>query len=236
MNKFQALFGIEQKKIRKNILLLPFVPAKTLEIFGLKTLSNGRPFAAASTDTLSIIRTNIGASFVGDAVMYMKDSPAENIFLLGSCGLFNKKFGSHIGSLVTPTTVYGLESFSDIITHRLQPASPVHPDGELLRSFIETTKLNLVSTTCVSFGSLYFESTHAHAFDRLNADVIEMECSALFHAAKETGKRAMALLYITDILGEKAFYNEPAPSDKKSLTDAISQACHAVDLFSKKNA
>lgn len=236
MDKFTTLFGIEREKIRKNVLLLPFLPPKTLDIFGLKTLSNGRPFAAASTHSLTIIRTNIGANFVGDALMYLKDTPAENIFFLGSCGLFNKKLVPDIARLLTPTTAYGLESFSDIITNHLSTPPAIHSDSELLRDFIEKTRLDLLSVTCVSFGSLYFEDTHSHIFHDLNADVIEMECAALFHAAKATGKRAIALLYVSDILGEKPFYNELSPAHKKSLADTINQACTAIDLFTQENA
>ena len=236
MDNFKALFGIEEKEIRRNVLLLPFLPPKTLEVFGLKTLSSGRPFASASTDSLSIIRTNIGASFTGDAVMYLKDTPAENLFFLGSCGLFNQHIATDSGRLLTPATAYAVESFSDIMTHRLPEPFAVHPDTELLRHFIDTTKLDLLSATCLSFGSLYFEDTYTDMFQRLNIDIVEMECAAFLHAAKNTGKRAMALLYITDILGKKSFYAETSPSDKKSLADTINQACNAIDLFAKKNA
>lgn len=235
MNKFSALFGIDQEKIRKNVLLLPFLPPRVLETFGIKALSNGKPFAAASTNTLSIIRTNIGPQFVGDALMYLKNSPAENIFFLGSCGLFNKKLNAHLGTLVAPKTAYALESFSDIVTQRTPTPSPAHPDEKLLEDFLKTTTLNPLSTVCVSFGSLYFENTYFQTFQDLNADIIEMECAAFFHASHKTGKRAAALLYITDILDEKEFHVGTSPADKKSLADTINQACKAIDLFAQKN-
>jgi purine-nucleoside phosphorylase len=235
MERFKSLFGIDRDTVQKTALLLPFVPPRALEILGIKTLANGTVFSSASTGNLTVIKTGMGAPFVGDAVMYLSGSPCQNILFLGSCGLINRKLGLGIGSLVIPSAVFGMESFSDILTGRLQEPVAVHPDSGLLNDFTEVTGLDIQRSAGISFGSFYHEDAFMTVFRRLGVDVVDMECAALFSAARKTGKRALALLFVSDILGEKNFYSELSPEDKKSLANSISQAYQAILKFTAQN-
>jgi purine-nucleoside phosphorylase len=235
MERFKSLFGIDRDTVRKTVLLLPFIPPRTLETLGIKTLSSGLVFSAASSENLTVIKTGTGAGFVGDAVMYLAGAPCQDIIFLGSCGLINRKLGLGIGSLITPSATFSMESFSDILSGRLQEPVSVHPDSGLLNDFIEVTGLEIQRSGCISFGSLFHEDAFMPVFRRLGVDVIEMECAALFNAARKTGKRALALLYVSDILGEKNFYFELSPEDKKSLANGVSQASQAILKFAAQN-
>jgi purine-nucleoside phosphorylase len=231
MDRFTAIFGIDQDQIEKNCLLLPFVPPGALKELGVKELSAGAVFSSASVKGLTVIKTGIGASFVGDSVLYLSKTGCENIFFLGSCGLINNKLGLRVGDLVFPTVAYAFESFTDILTQRMQRPDGAYPDSGLMSDFLESTGLDLHRSACVSFASLYHEDSFVPVFQRLGADVIEMECAALFHAARQAGKKALALLFISDILSTKPHYETPLPEDKKSLTEGVRQACTAIKTF-----
>jgi purine-nucleoside phosphorylase len=231
MDRFTAVFGIEKEKIEKNCLLLPFLPAGVLKEFGVKELNQGAVYSSASVKGLTVIKTGIGANFVGDAVLYLAKASCENIFFLGSCGLINNKLGLRLGDLVFPTVAYPFESFTDILTQRIQKPLGSYPDSGLMSDFLETTGLDLHRSACVSFSSLYQEEGFIPVFQRLGADVIEMECAALFHAARKAEKKALALLYISDIPSSKPLYQTPSPEDKKSLIEGTRQACAAIQKF-----
>jgi purine-nucleoside phosphorylase len=231
MDRFTAIFGMDKDKVEKNCLLLPFLPAGVLKELGIKELTPGAVFSSASVKGLTVIKTGIGANFVGDAVLYLAKTNCENIFFFGSCGLINNKLGLRIGDLVFPTVAYPFESFTDILTQRIQKPLGSYPDSGLMSGFLESTGLDLHRSACVSFASLYHEDNFVPVFQRLGADVIEMECAAFFHAARKAEKKALALLYISDILSSKPLYQTPSPEDKKSLANGVSQACQAIGKF-----
>jgi purine-nucleoside phosphorylase len=231
MDRFTAIFGIDKEKIEKNCLLLPFLPAGALKELGIKELSSGAVFSSASVKGLTVIKTGIGANFVGDAVLYLEKTSCENIFFFGSCGLINNKLGLRIGDLVFPTVAYPFESFTDILTQRMQKPLGSYPDSGLMSDFLEATELDLHRSACVSFSSLYHEDDFIPVFQRLGADVIEMECAAFFHASRKAEKKALALLYISDIPSSKPLFAAPSLEDKKSLAEGIRQACAAIRQF-----
>jgi purine-nucleoside phosphorylase len=231
MDRFAAIFGIAKDQIQKNCLLLPFLPAGALRELGIKELSSGAVFSSASLKGLTVIKTGIGANFVGDAALHLAKTRCENVFFLGSCGLINNKLGLRLGDLVFPTVAYPFESFTDILTGRIQKPIGAYPDSGLMSDFLEVTGLELHRSACVSFCSLYHEENFIPLFQRLGADVIEMECAALFHAARKAEKKALALLYISDIPSTKPLYKTPSPEDKKNLAEGIRQACQSINKF-----
>ncbi len=233
MKQFQSLFGIPRESVRKNCLLLPFLPPKTLEVFGIKTLNRGTVFSSANTDNITVIKTGIGAGFVGDAVLYLQGTACQNIFFLGSCGLINKEKGLKIGDLILPGAAYGFESFSDIVDNRIQVPVAAHPDEGLYSRFLQASGATAHACPVVSFASLHEEEKHMGLFRELNADVIEMECAALFLAARKAGKKALALLFISDILEETRFFEELSSANKKSLSAGAEQAAKMIRMFTR---
>ena len=188
-------------------------------------------FASASTNNITIIKTGMSAGFVGDAVLYLQDTACENILFLGSCGLINTGTNLKIGDLILPTAAYPLESFSAIVTGRLEKPEPVYPDQDFMELFRK--HIGRIAHECpvVSFSSLHEEENHLDLFRELKADAIEMETAALFLAARKAGKKALALLFVSDILGKIRFYEKLSPENKESLSRGAEQASKALKEF-----
>ncbi len=232
MKQFQSLFGIPEESVQENCLLLPFLPSKTLEIFGIKEMTRGAIFSSAHTNNITIITTGIGAGFVGDATLYLEKTPCHNIYFLGSCGLITKEKKLDIGDLILPSAAYAFDSFSDIILNRCFNPAPVFPDPQLYSRQINRLPHPPHTGSCASFASLHEEENFIPLFQKMAIDAIEMECAALFLAARKTNKKALALLFISDILGEKRFFEARSASDKKKITNGIALAIKNIKLFS----
>jgi len=235
MTPFKSLFGIEKEDIQHNCLLLPFLPPGVLDNLGIKKLSRGFVFSAGNVNNLTVINTGMGAGLTGDACLYLEKSKCANIIFFGSCGLVNPHPTLGVGSLILPSCAYAYESFSDILNNRLQSPFAARPDQTLIDRFCTSTSITPHRSNCISFASLHEEEKFIPLFNSLNAEIIEMECAALFLAAAKINIKAMALLYISDILQEKRFYEEASSTDKKNLTESISQACHAFLSFVKSS-
>ncbi len=233
LSDFQLLFGMNESSVQKNCLLLPFLPKGTLEFLAIQKLSRGSLFASANTPHFTIIKTGAGPSFIGDAVMYLKETNCQNIFFLGICGLIDKKINTHIGELFVPTLSYNFDSFTDILNEKLNTLYATKPDPTLFDQFlIINSGLNTLSGKCVSFTSLYHQEKYIPLFTTLNAKVIEMETASFFAAAMKTGKRSLAILLISDFLQEKRFFEPLSEKDKKNLTTGIGQAVKAIQKLS----
>ncbi|MBF0620126.1 MAG: hypothetical protein HQL19_08160 [Candidatus Omnitrophica bacterium] len=228
MDQFKYLFGIESASVKKTVILLPFIPGNALELLGVPKLAKGLIFAAASTETFTVIKAGMGAGFVGDAVLYLKNTSCENIIFFGACGLLHPKDGLDIGSLVTPVKTWAMESFSNILADRIEEPLCATPHEGLLAAFTQKTGLNLPGVHCVSFASIHEEARFTNTFQKLGAEIIEMECAAFFLAAQKTHKKAMALLFISDVLTHKPLSRAHAPEDKQRLAEGLATACQAI--------
>jgi purine-nucleoside phosphorylase len=233
MSDFKSIFGIERSSVQKNCLLVPFVPPGTLENLGIRKLSTGFVFSAGNIDGLTIIKTGMGAGLTGDACLYLSDTACQNMFFFGSCGAIDQDRGLAIGDLVLPLKAYAFESFSDILNNRLRSPLEAAPDAHLVKDFISLAGINPREGHCISFASLHEEEKWTALFQSLNADIIEMECAAFFLAAQRINRRAMALVYVSDILKYKRFYEPWSSDDKKRLAESIGQACQAFLQFIK---
>jgi purine-nucleoside phosphorylase len=233
MDRFQSIFGIPTQDIRRTVVLLPFIQPGTLALLGIEKLQNGALYSSASTHCLSVIRTGIGAAFTGDAVLYLTETPVQNILFLGTCGLIQQTKDINTGSLVIPKLSYNMESFCDILLDDCSSPVAANCDPQLAHDARILTGLSLPEVCCASFGSLYLEEQNQPRLRALGIEVIDMECAALFFAAGKTGHRALALLSVTDIPGEKPYYSKTTSSDKKSLADNLSQACLAINKIAR---
>jgi purine-nucleoside phosphorylase len=228
-NTFKILFGIDSDTVQKTCVIMPFNIPKAAEQLGVKTMLKGRVFSAGQGQGLTLIVSGMSAGFVGDCVLWLKDTPCEQILFLGTCGLIHTKDDLDIGTVLTPGVIHAFESFSDILTGNVKDPEPVEADMSLIKAM----KLKIPVCSCISFASLHEEERYMPMFEQLGADVIEMECSAFFLAAHRIKRPASALLVISDILGKILFSSKLSPEDKKSLTDGISQACVSIKNFCK---
>jgi purine-nucleoside phosphorylase len=256
MTKFQKLFGINESEIRETCVVAPFLTKDLLKYFGIKELARGKLYAASSAGPFSLINTGMGPAFTGDAVLYLEKTPCKDIILFGSCGLVSQKDTLDIGSLVTPYESCSLESFSDILKchsrAKLVPAKAgsgnpeprqndnkrykfFEADKTLIEEFLKSRKKTKIQKVrCATMGSLKLEENLAGFFKQKNIEILDMECSALFSASKLIKKRAMALFYVRDIIGEKPFYEALKDEEKTALSSSIESAAHIICEFIKK--
>jgi len=231
MTKFETLFGISESDIKDTCILMPLLLKNTLGLFGIKGMSKGKIYSSGNNRLFTLINTGIGASFAGDAVLYLSGTACKNIILFGSCGLVKSSNGLDIGSLVAPAECCAMESFTDmLLKHR--SFKTFHPDSASLESFLSAGN-NIRKVNCATLGSLKLEEDYLYLFAEKNIQVVDMECSGFFSAAAHSRIKAIALFYVSDIINEKPFYNKFCLEDKLRLASSIKSGIKSLCDFIK---
>jgi len=229
MNSFETLFGIKSTQIQKNCILTPFLTKNLLKSLDIKSLIKGKLYSCGNNAHLTLILTGIGAPFVGDSVLYLKDTPCQDIFFFGSCGLIKSTKTLSIGSLISPSSCLAVDSFSQILNHDFNSTSQSLAHETLLKKFTQQDfSKDIQNIPCASLGSLKLEEDTLEFLKKNKISAVDMECSAFFHAATKIKRRALALLYVTDIIKEKPFYIEKSSFDKTAIDTAIKKSIHAL--------
>ena len=230
MTTFKTLFGIKESQVKKTCVLMPLIRKDILSWLGLKDLSQGKLYRSANAENFTLIHTGMGPALSGDAALYIDKTPCEDIILFGSCGLVKETSDLDIGSLVTPEECYSMESFTDMLSESKIKHKIFYSDRTLLEKFPKSKRV-----TCATLGSLKLEEGYIDIFKEKNIQVVDMECSAVFSAAKYVKRNAVAFFYITDIVNKKPFYGRLSAEDKLKLEKSIRSACHSLCEFTKKN-
>ncbi|MBF0122597.1 MAG: hypothetical protein HQL21_04200 [Candidatus Omnitrophica bacterium] len=207
---------------------MPFDIPGAMTQLGVPSLSKGKLFSTGQGPGLTLIRSGMSAGFVGDCVLWLQETPCEQIIFLGTCGLITPGPELAIGTVVTPGVIFPFESFSALLTENNPLPEPLTVTDPLIQD------MSLVGPrcVCVSFPSLHEEERFRPVFHTLKAEVIDMESHAFFIAARRIQRPAAALLVISDVVGVKTFCFDLSPDDKKSLANGISQACTIIKNFS----
>ncbi len=236
MTQFEALFGIKSSQVRKSCVVLPFLYKGILRKFKIKNFKRGKLYGAGANDYLTIIHTGVGAGFVGDTVLYLKETVCQNIILFGSCGLWNQSNKLSIGSLVSPLKCYSNESFSEMLLEKQIKAKYFYPNRELFESLIKVKlEAGIKEVVCSTVSSLKLEEVFADYCAGEGIDVADMECSAFFAAAAYAGIRAAALFFVTDIIKKKPFYTALGLSLKLQLYFSIKNAVSLLCELAKND-
>lgn len=234
MIPFKNLFGIQSQEIKRTCVITPFLSKGLTRDLKIPQMFKGNPFAAGQSKHFTLIYSQIGAPFVGDAVLYLQNTFCENLILLGACGLVHKKASLDIGSLVAPTMSFSLESFSKLVDQNYDKIDSYYPSEALLNQFLEfKTPFKISKTTCATVGSIQLEEKYLESFKQNAIDVVDLECSAFFCAAKHINRKAIAFFYITDILKEKELHTPLSAKDRGSLRQAQKNIAKLISDFSK---
>ncbi|MBU4590234.1 MAG: hypothetical protein KKG01_04855 [Candidatus Omnitrophica bacterium] len=234
MTKFETLFGIKESQVKNTCVLLPLLKKEMLKNLGVKEFSKGRLYSSGNSKSFTAIQTGIGPGLSGDAALYLAETQCQNIILFGSCGLVKEEKDIGVGSLVVPEECYSLESFTDMLLGNKDCWQVFSGDKALMENFLKANK-DIKKLTCATLGSLKLEEGYIDRLKEKNIKIVEMECSALFSASKHTGKKAMALFYVTDIIHKKPFYKDLANDDKMKLSSSIRSAADILCDFIEKN-
>lgn len=220
MDKFKALFGIEAKEIQKACILTPFFRTDWLGDFGVREIKRGKIYGSGQGKDFTLLQVGIGASLAGDCVLHLKDTSCEKILFFGSCGLLKSLENIKMHDLVTPGKALALESFTNLFTKSEIDWTEIFPDQNLFMNFLH---LGIKNVVCATLGSLVFEEENFEVLDEDGIEVLDMECSAVFTAARLINKPAASLLYVTDIVHEKPFYRILNECEKETLDRTIKQ-------------
>ncbi|PIQ89944.1 MAG: hypothetical protein COV72_00525 [Candidatus Omnitrophica bacterium CG11_big_fil_rev_8_21_14_0_20_42_13] len=230
MNEFKILFGTDKGAIKHNCLILPYLSRQLMIRLGIVNMPRGKLYAVAQAKNFSIIHTRMAPAFLGDAVLYLKDTPARNLMLFGSCGLVDKSQGLDIGDLVAAEKAYSFESFTQMLSEESKPGI-YYPDGKMLDCLLRL-KPRLKKVICATVGSLKLEDGNP-IFNKYGINIADMECSAFFAASGYIKRAAAAIFYISDIIGKKPFYSKYGPADKKAISRAVESAAEIICQISK---
>jgi len=209
MDTFKKLFGIEKSLIKPDCILTPL---NEVDLFaGPRTLERARGdyFRVADSQHASIIGTHYNL-LAGDCVLNLADSPCRNIYLFNCCG----GIGGGIGAAYSVRKAFDFESFSRMLAEK-EGADCYHPDAGLAEDF--SSYSGLAEGTCATVGSLALEETYLPRFRALGVDCLDMECSAVFSASKKTGKRALALLHVSNRVPDKPWHEQLDHRDLQRL-------------------
>ncbi|MBI5624100.1 MAG: hypothetical protein HY924_09995 [Elusimicrobia bacterium] len=178
---------------------------------GDRTRGHGRGdyFRVVDSPSATIIGTHYSL-LAGDCVLSLADSPCRNIYLFNCCG----GLGREIGAAYSVKKAFDFEGFSAMLAGKGENAGYL-PDQALAGRFSRFS--GLAQGTCATVGSLALEEVHLPRFRELGVDCLDMECSAVFSAAKKTGKAALALLYVSNSIPDKPWHEHLTQPDIQRL-------------------
>ncbi len=200
MDTFKKLFGIEKSCIKPDCILSPLNEVDLFSRHGMGKCARGDYFRIADSRYATLIGTRYSL-LAGDCVLSLADSPCRNIYLFNCCG----GVGGGIGAAYSVRKAFDFESFSGMLAGKEETVC-YGPDAELAGQF--SLYSGLPEGTCATVGSLALEAAHLPRFRALGVDCLDMECSAVFSASQKIGKRALALLYITNSVPDKPWHED----------------------------
>ncbi|HOY10262.1 MAG TPA: hypothetical protein PLB05_09350 [Candidatus Omnitrophota bacterium] len=226
---FRELFGEDPQAIKPFCLLAPFYSAAILDILRIPRLKQGTLYACGHNHDLTFIHTRIGPTFLGDAVLHLEKTPCQNLTLLGACGATSMTPGMELGTPIFPSGSYAMDSFSAVLSKTKTNFPFYKSDAALTEDlFHHNGGAGQRVSAAASFSSFYLETQYRDLFLKKGIEVVDMETAALFQAAALTGKKAGAVLYVTDILDISHPFRHWSRAEKRLLQEASRQAASII--------
>ncbi|HAH08438.1 MAG TPA: hypothetical protein DCM05_18245 [Elusimicrobia bacterium] len=193
MDAFKKLFGVEKADIQPDCILTPL--DETSLFPGER--ARGDYFSVTQLPGASVLGTRYSL-LAGDCVLHLKDTPCRRLILFNCCG----GIGLPIGASLLVRKAYDFEGFSAMLEGRSGAVS-CEGDAGLAQRFA-----GLREGVCATVGSLALEEAHLSRFRELGVDCLDMECSAVFSAARAAGIRAAALFYVSNRVPDKPWHEQ----------------------------
>ena len=226
---FQKIFGLPASEIQPVCILTPFLMTGMLRSLGVADLQPGYPYRSGNGAYGTVILTRMGAGFVGDAVLYLKETPCRTIFLLGSCGAVVDTPGLRLGSVVIPDEAMSLDGFAALREGPRLPGPISHPDPALLAlagRLPQTAKIP--QPHAASMNSVFLEELWQADLRAWGRDILDMETATFFLTAQAVGLPALAVLHVTDILSKSHPYRGLNDDDRHFIHQGADQALAAL--------
>jgi hypothetical protein len=209
MDVFKKLFGIEKGRIKPRCILTPLDEVGLFAGSRLRGCARGDYFRVADSPHATLIGTRYSL-LAGDCVLSLADTPCREIYLFNCCGGVN----AGIGTAFSVTRALNFESFSGMLAGK-GDGDCYLPDAGLAAEFASFSRLP--GGTCATVGSLALEELYLPRFRALGVNCLDMECSAVFAAAEKVGKKALALLYVSNSIPDKPWHEQLDRSDIQRL-------------------
>ncbi len=235
MSNFKSLFGLAPEEVKTNVLVTPFLSKGWKTTFKLDKICKGKPYTTAQHSNFTFIHSGIGATFVGDAILHLKETPCQNIFFLGACGILPTIKNLNIADLVLVKETLAIESFSQVLESNFQDIKTYQSDESLNNNFLKNHNPIVTPVTNASFGSLLLEEDNLPLFEKHNIQTVDMECSAFLSASQKIKRRALALLFITDIIINKPFHRTMTSSEQTLINNSMKKAIDYLIQFTENN-
>jgi len=226
MDPFKKLFGVEKSSIKPLCIVSPLNEAALFSGLGLGARAHGDYFRVTDSKCATIIGTRYGL-LAGDCVLSLADTPCRDVYLFGCCG----SIGEEVGARLLVKKAFNFESFSAMLEGQDAPACYL-PDAELAAAF--SGNAALLEGTCASVGSLALEEAYLPRFKALGVNCLDMECSAVYSAAKRSGKKALALFYASNRIPDKPWHECLDKSDVARLGRARKDLAALLTDFLKR--
>lgn len=230
MDIFKKLFGVDSKSVKSDCVILPSNDTSAFSDLPdrqVRLRNNGKLFSVINAGNLTIIRAKFNL-LTGDCVLYLKDSPCENIFIFGSCGGLG---ACRIGDRIVTGESLNMESFSGMLAGRGEFAS-VFPDNKLTAKLaLFGRKAGVRLFKCATVNSLFLEEGYRDFFKKQEVKCLDMEASMVFSASRHTGRRAAALFYVSDIVGEKPFYEKRSEAESNAVSASKKELARVLRRF-----
>jgi len=228
MAGFEKLFGLNADSFRKNCIICPSNDA-SLFINKSQNRKKGLLFSVDDTGFASVISSK-NNFLIGDCVLMLKETSCRNLFLFGSCASAGKL---KIGDSVAVDNAVCLESFSSMLDEAANSRS-YFPDKGLFGRFYGFAKgKGLSASNCATVSSLYLEKGLTKYFADKRIDCADMESSIVYSAAGYAGLKALSVLYVTDIINKKQFFEPLSVIEKKKLNEARKRLSGLLSDFIK---
>ncbi len=235
---FKYSFGCPPETLQKTAIITPVFSAKKFAEY-CKTLTSFRGrlcsgmTASKNERKFSIICCNMGAHFAGDAVLLFKETQVKQIIFAGSCGGLA---GCNIGDLLVGENAFNGEGFT---RYHMQSSDikEIFNKGELipadsdytksLQTFLEDhikNKKSLKSGNIFTIGSILAEDReNLHLIEKKRFKAVDMELSAVYHAAGVIGRKITALMFVSDLPLEKPLWQKMSSQEKNNYNKTIEE-------------
>lgn len=238
MNITERLFGVAAKEIKEDVIITPFLNVEYFAKTAKFRKTKGFLFEVLTQKELSVVKTGVGASFVGDAVMYLRDTPCRRLYFIGSCAGLSPY---EVGDIICAEKAFAGESFSELLRNNaIDTSSCIVPENDLSDEFLkfcrarqggERTRQRIQTASVATLGSLSLESALFDSLKQQGIGGVDMEVSAFLSAANSRGVSCLAVLYVTDTISKKLFFRDLAIPERKTIKTARQQAITLLCAF-----
>ena len=231
----KLLLGIEPSAVSENVLVTPVLSIPFLKkLLDSPLIVDSFACRTLISKDITVLKTTMGASNVGDTVLSLKNTKAKNLFFIGSCGGIQ----AELDDIILVEKAIAQESFS--IAHgdwESMPDITTANTGALLENFsayLDKDMIRYKKGTVFTAGSLYFETKdNMKELEKKDILGIDLETSAFYSACALCGFNSLAALYVTDLPASKPFYEKSGPSARDLIKASRDSVTISVTDFIK---